>query len=51
MGINSSNSDILQTSYHMSKAYFHSFCHFADKDAYVFIKILRFVHDHVGYKI
>ena len=35
----------------MSKAYFHSFCHFADKDVYVFTKILQFVHDHVGYKI
>lgn len=26
-------------------------CHFADKDIYVFTKILQFVQDHVGYSI
>ena len=35
----------------MSKAYFNSFCYFADKDVYVFIEILQFMHDNVGYKI
>ena len=35
----------------MSKAYFNSFCYFADKDVYVYIIILQFVYDHVGYQI
>ena len=35
----------------MSKAYFNSFCYFADKDVYVYIIILQLVYDHVGYQI
>ena len=39
------------TSYHMPKAYFNSFCYFADKDVYVYIIILQLVYDYVGYQI